>query len=123
MNKTYRFQVDISPQEYETLEQLTKLAGLRTKKDLFCNAIALFKWAAKESIKGRRIGSMDDAMSEIRQFQTPALSEIADQSPMVSIDELRRRASQPGRQLVEILDDLERNPRCKSSGVEKPNTN
>lgn len=118
MNDPRRFQVDISPQEHETLKQIAKLAGLRTENDVFCNAIALFKWAAKESIKGRRIASINENLSEIRQFVTPALMNISDQAPMVSIAEFRRRASETGRPLAEILDDLEsmaRFPRASSS--------
>lgn len=107
MSKTYRFQVDISPKEHESLTQLARLAGLRTKKDLFSNALALFRWAAKERLNGRSIASIDDTTKEVRQFETPALSEIATQSPLVSIDELRRRSRESGRTLSEILDELE----------------
>ena len=108
MDKTFRFQVDLSLSEHDSLEQLTSLTGLRTKRDLFCNALALFKWAAKERLNGRAIGSIDETTKEVRQFDTPALSELGNRSPFVSIDELRRRSKESGRPLAEVLEELER---------------
>jgi hypothetical protein len=107
MSELYRFQVDISSKEFDLIEHLTRLAG-PTKKDLFCNALALFKWAANERLNGRAIASIDTATNQIRELEMPALAEIATQSPLVSIDELRRRAKESGRPLAEILDELER---------------
>lgn len=108
MSKLYRFQVDLSSKEYDLVETLTRLAGLRTKKDLFCNALALFRWAANERLNGRAIAAIDTTGNQVREFEMPALAEIATQSPLVSIDELRRRVQESGRPLDEILDELER---------------
>jgi hypothetical protein len=108
MSKLHRFQVDLSSKEYESIEHLMTLAGLRTKKDLFCNALALFRWAANERLNDRAIAAIDTKGNQIREFEMPALAEIASQSPLVSIDELRRRTKESGRPLDEILDELER---------------
>ena len=108
MAKTYRFQVDLSTREYDSLEHLMRLTGLRTKKDLFSNALALFKWAVNQRLNGRSIASIDAETEQIREFDMPALAEIAAQSPLVSLDELRRRMKEPGRPLEQVLEELER---------------
>jgi hypothetical protein len=56
-NEKIRFQVDLDAESAERLEKLRVEAGSATKKQLFNTALSLLQWAAKETAKGRQIGS------------------------------------------------------------------
>lgn len=108
-SNTNRFQVDLNADQMQALEFLTGMAGLRTKREFFENALTLFRWAARERMQGRTICSIDAENHQIKELEMPALSAIASRGlvvPLVSEDELRLREAQPGRPLKEILSNL-----------------
>ena len=50
-----RFQMDLTPEELDSIERWSAFAGFRTKRDFFLNAFTLFQWAAKQILLGRSI--------------------------------------------------------------------
>jgi hypothetical protein len=59
MPKTTRLQVDILEHQLEELEELRKLGGLRSKRELWDTAFTLLKWVTRKKALGLSIGSMD----------------------------------------------------------------
>ena len=47
-----------------------------TKKDLFNNALSLFRWAVEERKSGRIIASIDGEEKSVREVVMPALSDL-----------------------------------------------
>jgi len=74
---TKRFQVEISDDQMEELKQLMDLGGIPTNKDLFNNALTLFKWAARAKQQGLAICSVDGESKTIRELEMPALDVIS----------------------------------------------
>jgi hypothetical protein len=71
-----RFQIDVSEQKLGTIEELIRLCGLSTKKELFNNALTLFQWAVSEKSAGHTIASIDKSTRKYRELQMPALMEV-----------------------------------------------
>lgn len=74
---TKRFQVEIDADQMEELKQLMELGGIPTNKDLFNNALTLFKWAARVKQQGLAICSVDEESKTIRELEMPALDVIS----------------------------------------------
>lgn len=105
-----RFQLDLTPDELDSIGRWSGVAGFRTKKEFLLNAFTLFRWAAKQVMLGRTICAVNEATGEIRHLEMPALSAIADSYPppaLLSPEEVKRRAALPGRPLKEVLADIE----------------
>jgi len=58
MAETIRLQVDILKQQLEELEDLQKLGGLRSKRELWDTAFTLLKWATRKKAQGSSVGAM-----------------------------------------------------------------
>jgi hypothetical protein len=76
-NKVVRLQVEIDPENMEELEELQELGGLRTKKDLWNNAITLLKWAAREQARGASIFSINEEEGMYKELELPFLETYA----------------------------------------------
>lgn len=90
----HRFQMDMTREELESVERLGQLASLRTKKEVIGNALTLLKWAAKEILYGRTICSIDEATGKTKQFDLPALANIAEagsRSPLLTPEQRAER--------------------------------
>lgn len=74
---TKRFQVEIDEDQMKELKQLMELGGIPTNKDLFNNALTLFKWAARVKQQGLAICSVDEESKTIRELEMPALDVIS----------------------------------------------
>src|SRR3712207_1548361 len=75
--KLIRLQVEIEPEHMEELEELQVLGGLRTKKDLWNNAITLLKWAAREEARGASICSINEEEGTFKELELPFLQTYA----------------------------------------------
>lgn len=77
MKQTVRLQVEMEKSEVEELEELLKIGGLRTKRDLFNNALTLLKWAAREKAKGHAICSVTSNGQLQKELELPFLEAVA----------------------------------------------
>ena len=71
-----RIQIEINDEERDAIDALILKAGLKTKKELFNNALAIFEWALNEKKNGRSIASIDKDNEVIRELLMPTLSRI-----------------------------------------------
>lgn len=69
-----RVQFELPEAKIKELETLMKEAGIRTKKDLFNNALSLLEWAIKEKREGRIIASIDEKNQKYKEVIMPLLS-------------------------------------------------
>ena len=74
--KTPRIQFELNPALEKELTRLMELGGVRTKKELLNNAITLLEWAAREKLRGRSIGSVDNE-GTFRELEMPFLRRVA----------------------------------------------
>jgi hypothetical protein len=73
-----RFQFEIDAEWLQRLEELMKLGGLRTKKDLMNNALTVLDWAVKQRLAGRTIVSVaDEDDGTERELEMPYLNAVA----------------------------------------------
>ncbi len=72
-----RIQIDVSPQKLAELEELMRLCGITTKKDLINNALTLLQWAVRQVRNGRTIASIDEKEGRYRELEMPILSAAA----------------------------------------------
>lgn len=77
-----RLQIDTNGATDQLIEELMKVAGLTSKKELFNNALTLFDWAVSETRKGRAIASINEKDGSYRELQMPALKNAARYSEM-----------------------------------------
>lgn len=77
MKNTVRLQVEMDKEHMEEFEELLKLGGLRTKRDLLNNALTLLKWAAREKAKGNSICSVGSDGQLQKELELPLLEAIA----------------------------------------------
>jgi len=71
-----RIQLELPEERVRELEALMSEVGLRTKKDLFNNALTLLEWAVKERKAGHVIASVDERENRIRQIVMPVLESV-----------------------------------------------
>jgi hypothetical protein len=103
-----RFQMDLTPEELDSIERWSAFAGFRTKRDFFLNAFTLFQWAAKQILLGRSICAINEATGEVRHLEMPGLAVIAAKTrpTVLSREELDRRTDRPGKPFAEVLTTL-----------------
>lgn len=71
--KVVRVQLEMSEESVEKIDRLQQDTGLRTRKELFENAMALFAKAVEMSKAGRRIAFIDPEHDRYREFTMPSL--------------------------------------------------
>ncbi len=103
-----RFQMDLSPEELDSIERWSAFAGFRTKRDFFLNAFTLFRWAAKQILLGRSICAINEATGEVRHLEMPGLAVIASKTrpSILSDEEVRQRTDGPGKPFAEVIATL-----------------
>lgn len=69
-----RIQFELSEERLNELESLMEETGVRTKKDLFNNALTLLEWAIAERKAGRIIASVDEKENKYKEIVMPVLS-------------------------------------------------
>ena len=77
MKDTIRWQMDLVPQQADLLDNLMKVGGISTKKELVNNALTLLEWAIEESQKGNGIASIDEGRKIVEKLRMPILSNAA----------------------------------------------
>jgi len=74
--ETRRFNCDVAAEDFEQLEALMTDLGLRSKRQLFEEAVGLLRWAVNERKAGQLVGSMNDRRMHFRELTTPALQRV-----------------------------------------------
>ncbi|MGH9635419.1 MAG: hypothetical protein ACRD72_11350 [Candidatus Angelobacter sp.] len=72
-----RIQVEVDDEAVNQIEELKRLTGLKTYKDLFNNSIAILWWATNQRRNGRIIASIDEQKHEFKELQMPVLEYAA----------------------------------------------
>jgi metal-responsive CopG/Arc/MetJ family transcriptional regulator len=80
MKNATRIQLELPNDMVKHIEELMKEANVRTKKDLFNNALSLLEWAIKEKRDGREIASIDEKEKAYKEIVMPILSNVAKNS-------------------------------------------
>lgn len=70
------FNLIIPNDEIKELDLLMFQLGLKTRRDLFNNALTLLFWAARQKMEGRIITSTDEKNNLYRELSMPALDSI-----------------------------------------------
>ena len=76
--KTVRIQYEIPEDRLEALDALMKEAGMKTRTELFNNAMTLLKWAIKQRKEGRAITSLDYRDRSFIELEMPIFQNIED---------------------------------------------
>lgn len=71
-----RIQFELPDDKVAELEKLMAESGIKTKKELFNNALTLFEWAIKERKAGKTIASVDEKAERYKELLMPALSAV-----------------------------------------------
>ena len=98
-----RVQFDILPDRLAEFEQLMEWCDLRTRKDLFDNAMTLIEWAVDEVRKGNQITSYNPTSDHVEVIRLPVLDNAA-----------RRAKSRP----IELVPTEDATPAVGSEGKE-----
>jgi hypothetical protein len=72
-----RVQFMLSPQKLAEVEDLMRECGVKTKQELFNNALTLLQWAVAQVQSGRSIASVDEREKRYRELQMPILTAAA----------------------------------------------
>jgi hypothetical protein len=119
-----RFQMDLTPEELDSIERWSAFAGFRTKRDFFLNAFTLFQWAARQVLLGRSICAINEATGEVRHLEMPGLAVIAAKTrpTVLSPEEVGRRTAGPAKPFAEFLATLKETSGGEEMGgdVERP---
>ncbi len=88
-----RLQIELDEQKLEVLEGLMETCGLRTKKDLINNALALLEWAIREREKGNIITSLNEGESKYKEVLLPIFSHVRSHVPKPPSSEVKEMVS------------------------------
>ncbi len=76
--KTTRLQFEIPEDRLEALDAIMREAGVKTRTELFNNAMTLLKWAVRQRKDGRVVASVDYDDKSFRELVMPILEDIGD---------------------------------------------
>ena len=71
-----RIQFDLPKGRVEQLDQMARLAGITTRKELFNNALTLLEWAIRQRAEGKKIFVADSDGHPVRELSMPILENI-----------------------------------------------
>lgn len=71
-----RIQLELPEEQVEALDLLSEQLGIRTRKELFNNALTLLEWAVQERKAGRFIASVDEDQTRLREILLPVLQSV-----------------------------------------------
>ena len=72
-----RIQLELPEDQVAELDELMRETKIRTRKDLFNNALTLFAWAVKEKKAGRIIAAIDESQNVVKELLMPALENVS----------------------------------------------
>jgi hypothetical protein len=76
-DETYvRIQFDLPKSSVDELDKMAKTANIRTRKELFNNALTLFKYMILQRQHGKRIFIADAEGKLEKEFEMPVFSQI-----------------------------------------------
>ena len=70
-NHMIKIQLEFAPEKVSRIETLMQDCAIRTKKELFNNAIALLEWAVQERLKGNIIAAVDEEENRFKDVCLP----------------------------------------------------
>ncbi len=71
-----RIQLELPEEQVAALDHLSEELGIRTRKELFNNALTLLEWAVQERKAGRFIASVDEDQTRLREILLPVLQAV-----------------------------------------------
>jgi len=71
-----RIQFEMLTERVSELDRLIRATGIRTRRELFENALTLFVWAVAESERGHLITALDEMAGRYRPILMPALETV-----------------------------------------------
>jgi hypothetical protein len=80
-----RVQFDVLPERLAEFDQLMVFCDLKTRRDLFDNAMTLFEWAVHEVRKGREIASYDRNGDDVEVVRFPVLENASRRAKTLSV--------------------------------------
>lgn len=78
--KMIRIQFELPEAKVEELDLLASEGGVRTRRELFNNALTLLEWAIKQRRNGRTIASVDEEAGSYRELHMPILNNVTTDS-------------------------------------------
>ena len=74
--KTVRIQYEIPEDRLESLDALMEEAGMKTRTELFNNAMTLRRWAIRQRKEGRAVASIDYDDKSFRELEMPIFEHV-----------------------------------------------
>ena len=75
-----RIQFEVLASRLAEIDELMAFCDLKTRKDLFDNAMTFFEWAVHEVMAGRQIASYDSLEDSVQVVRFPVLDNAARKS-------------------------------------------
>jgi hypothetical protein len=75
-----RWQIDVEAPQLARLQSLMERCSLKTRKDLFDNAMTLFQWAVTQVENGNDIASYDPSTGIVRPVLLTALQNVPERN-------------------------------------------
>jgi len=72
-----RIQIDLPDEQVAALDGLMTETKIRTRKELFNNALTLFDWAVKQKRAGYVIAAIDQSQDVVKELLMPALETVS----------------------------------------------
>jgi hypothetical protein len=72
-----RIQIDMDDERVEELDALIEETGLKTRVNLFNEALTLYEWAIREREAGRIIASVDEIEDKYKEIEMPGFPAVA----------------------------------------------
>ena len=69
-----RIQFELSEEYLDELEEMMRLTGIRTKKELVNNALSFLQWAINEKREGKVIASVDEKEDKYKEIIMPFIT-------------------------------------------------
>jgi hypothetical protein len=71
-----RIQFDLPDTKIEELDKLMREGGIKTRRELFNNALSLLEWAIKQREDMRIIAAIDEESGSYRELSMPILDSV-----------------------------------------------
>ena len=78
--KTVRIQFEIPEDRLESLDALMEEAGIKTRTELFNNAMTLLKWTIRQRREGRKIASVNYEENSFIELEMPIFEYVEEKA-------------------------------------------
>lgn len=79
--KTVRLQFEIPEDRLQSLDELMEEAGIKTRTELFNNAMTLLRWAVRHRKEGHSIASINHEDKSITELEMPIFQNVESKVP------------------------------------------